>query len=126
MKKFNFYTAILILIIFIISVFLPSFKSTALKELSFEEKQFVEFAVFSANFLYFKENSISSLMTIKTVVQEIKKTSDNQCIIENRDGTDKILNSEYSAIIDAYTFFGFHWGSVKVNCRKSCRVGYCE
>ncbi len=114
-------TLLIIFVVFVVAVAIPLLKSNGLEKITGNEKIFGESALLDAYIML--DNPVQRLTTFKIKVREVKfQKSDKYCDIgfmeENR------VVGDYSAIIDAYTFFGIHYASVNVSCGGGATINY--
>ena len=96
---------LLIIIIFIIGSIIPKlFISDGIENFEGEEKEFAKYSYLMAT--QYETNPMFRLIKMKTKVIDVKKISDEKCLIYTEDNPDGFyLNSQYVAKTRTYTLF---------------------
>lgn len=100
---------------------IPRLKSDGLENLTGNEKIFGESALLDAYMML--DNPIQRLTTFKIKVRQVtSQNSDKYCDIGFMPSI-RVMG-DYSAVVDAYTFFGIRYASVNVSCGGGATVNY--
>ncbi len=120
-KKIILLIILVIVLITIVAIMIPRLKSNGLENLTGNEKIFGESALLDAYVML--DNPIQRLTTFKIKVKQVvKQESDERCDIGFMEQF--MVTGDYSAVVDAYTFFGIRYASVNVYCDGSTTVNY--
>ena len=114
-------TLLIILAVVVVAMAIPLLKSNGLENLTGNEKIFGKSMILDTYVML--DNPIQRLFTFKIKVREvIFQESDKYCDIGFME--ESRVMGDYSAIVDAYTFFGIRYASVNASCSGGATVNY--
>ncbi len=120
-KKIILLIILLIVLITIVAIAIPRLKSDGLEKLIGNEKKFGESALIDAYDML--DNPIMRLSTFKIKVRQVtSQNSDKYCDIGFMPSI-RVMG-DYSAVVDAYTFFGIRYASVNISCSGGGSINY--
>lgn len=120
-KPKNQLIAIVVIIIIIFGIMIPLCFPKLSKNLTMEEKDFGDYTILVAKIDAF-DNPLYKLITLKTIMTSIQKEKEGECTIYDKKGNNKSLNSSYTSIVEAKTFFGLTLSRAKIYCDGSSDI----